>query len=156
VDTPVAILDYVTPEGPGRLCIEPGPDGGVTITVPTRRSAGRIAVAVASTDLFAFIFVPFALIAFYLFRTRKPRAVLRMTREHLSISETDDNGLGWSVQRRSWPLAEIGELRRNRFQNSLWITIKGRDCLDLLHDLPANELLAIIAALSEARQRLLG
>ena len=86
---------------PHRLRIDERPDGGVTITVPTRRSGIRwIGGWTAMVDIRVIPLAPLLWVAFMLFR---PRAVLRMTPAELIVTETADDGLGWHVTSRWWP-----------------------------------------------------
>ncbi len=147
-------LDYESPRDDTALQIEQSPDGTVTITVPTHRTAARFVGNIISAELLAIIFAPLLWAVFKLFATRKPRAVLRLTSEEFIIRETSDDGLGYDRRTRSWPLAEIGELRPNRFSNGLYLTLNKRDSLDLLTDIPAAMVAEIGTALAEARQRL--
>jgi hypothetical protein len=149
-------LDYSVERTATDLQIDFSPDGGVTITVPTRRSAKRFMLAAASADLRAIVFAPICWIVFMLFATCRPRAVLRLTKTDLAITETSDDRLGWNESRRSWRLAQIGELRRNRFEPGIYITIVGRDSFTLLGDIPESSIEAVSTALQEARKRVTG
>lgn len=149
-------LNYAAPEGAPGLQIDVRPDGGVTIVVPTRRSAWRFIRHAASADLLALVFAPFAWLLFVALATRRPRAVLTITATDFEAIESSDDGLGLWVTSRAWPLSEVGELRPNRYAPGLYLTIRGRDSFDLLTDLPPATLATIGAALADARQRVAG
>jgi hypothetical protein len=147
-------LEYETPTNVHDVRVELAPDGGVTITVPTRRTAGRYIAALIVGNIGALLIALFAWLVFALFATKKPRAVLRLTPEEFIAVETRDDSLGIRVTARSWPIADIGELRRNRYEKGLWITIRGRDSFNLLEDVDAPMLDAVAAAIADASQRL--
>ena len=125
--------------------------GGLTIVVPTRRSVRRFLLAVASTDLFAFLLVPVASVVYLLFATRRPRAVLSIASGTFTVAETDDNGLGRIVTRRTCPVTGLGEFRPNRFDRGLYVTFRGRDSFNLLPELSADALARIAAEVNAAR-----
>jgi len=146
-------LGYAGPMEAAGLRIDVLPDGGVTIVVPTRRSAGRFVGQVVSSDVLAFLFAPVAWLLFVALATRRPRAVLTLTAAELTVTETSDDGLGLWARSRGWPLGQVGELRHNRYGPGIYLTIRGRDSFDLLTDLPPDTLAAIGTALADARQR---
>ena len=49
-------------------------------------------------------------------------------------------------------LSEIGELRKNRYDRGLWLTIRGRESLNPLDDVPDDALSAVSEALIEPRR----
>ncbi len=116
-NSPAPMLEYESSGSePTTLEIVDTLDGGVTITVPTRRTVWRFISSMMSADLLAVIFSPFAWVVFRLLATRKPRAVLRMTSTEFAVLQTSDKGLGIVETKQFWPLTEIGELRPNRFE----------------------------------------
>ena len=144
-------LDYAAPDRGRRLLIDVRHDGGVTITVPTRRlTVSRILQFDPSFVLFLPLIWPF----FRLFASREPRAVLRLTPEEFTIIERSDDGLGLEAVSRSWPRASVSELRPNRYVNGLYLRVAGKENMDLLTDLPPPEIWTIGAALRMAQQKL--
>src|SRR5918993_460948 len=107
------VLDYAGETEQDRLAIDELPDGGVTITVPTRRSFGRWIASFA--DLWTIVFLPVLWLVYTLRRTGAPRAVLRLTDQELVLTEASDDGLGRIITARSWPRRAIGELRANQY-----------------------------------------
>src|SRR5687768_8751755 len=147
-------LNYESPPpDPKAVRVEHGPDGTVTITVPTRRTGMRFAIACSHGHLIALLLIPFTWALFQFVATKKPRAVFRVTRTDLHLLETSDDGLGHRETARSWPLADIGELRRNRYEPGLWMTIAGRDSFNLLTDVKPPMIDHIAEALVAARAR---
>jgi hypothetical protein len=146
-------LDCVAPVDAGRLIIDLRPDGGVTITVPTRRRCiSRIAVGLG--EPLALLFLPLIWLVYQLLASREPRAVLCLTSEEFMITERSDDGLGYWPRSRSWPHASLSNLRPNHYVNGLYLRVAGKENLDLLTDLPAPEIAAIGVALEAAGQRL--
>src|SRR5262245_60362758 len=111
------------------LLIDERPDGGVTITVPTRRRTFAHALDLVTFDATGLIVLPITLpitwAVLKLFASRRPRAVLRLTAEEFIVTETPDTGLGWSTTAHAWPRASVAELRKNRFGNGLWLRVPG-------------------------------
>ena len=145
-------LEYESPRDPRALRIERAPDGTVTITVPTCRTAFGYASDIARRGPVGFVLSPFAYALFKFVATKRPRAVFRVTSSDLNLLETSDSGLGLHETTRSWPLADIGELRRNRYERGVWMTIVGRDGFNLLLDVTEPMITAVANALAEARQ----
>ena len=131
-------------------------DGGVTVVVPTRRSLAGVLLGVVATDLWGFLLTPFALVAYLLLATRRPRAVITITDGVLSIRETGDFSLGRIVARRSWPLADVSEWRPNRFGAGLYVVIRGRDSFDLLTDRSPADLQLVASIVDEVRAQQTG
>jgi hypothetical protein len=151
--TTSARLEYESPsKDPKALRVEHGPDGTVTITVPTRRTGMRYALAVSHGHAIGLLLIPFTWGLFQFFATKKPRAVFRVTRTDLHLLETDDGSLGYHETARSWPQGEIGELRRNRYERGLWMTIVGKNSFNLLEDVPEPMISAVSEALVRARE----
>jgi hypothetical protein len=146
-------LDYENPATTRELRIEQTLDGGVAITVPTRRSAWRFIRSFADAELLAILAAPLLWLIFKLFASKRPRAFLRITPSELIVNEWSDDGLGYEFSSRTWPLIQIGELRRNRYDRGLWMTITGKDSFSLLLDVPEDELEQMAEALAQARGR---
>jgi hypothetical protein len=138
--------------------IQASEEGSLTITIPTRRTAWQFICGLGSRELLAFSLVlllaPILWIVFKALATRRPRAVIVLTSKHLSIDESQDNSLGVSASHRAWPLDQIGECRKNRYANGLYVTIKGRDSFTLFPDLPEKSISIISDAIGEARKKL--
>jgi hypothetical protein len=152
--TPKAELQYESPPDLREVMVELSPDGSVTITVPTRRTAWRYISAMCAGKIGAIVIAPIAWLIFVLFATKRPRAVLRITPEEFIVVEHRDDTLGRIATTRSWPRKDVGELRRNRFDKGLWMTLPGRDSFGLLEDVDGPMLDAVAAAIAEARKRL--
>jgi hypothetical protein len=148
-------LEYDKPASSEALLIDERPDGGVTITVPTRRGTFlRVLRMLALRHPFAVVSLPVVWPLFKVFASRNPRAVLRLTPEEFILTETSDDDLGHKPTVRSWPRASVGELRPNRYANGLYFRVPGKENLDLLGDLPAAMIKLIGEALAAAQVRL--
>ena len=148
-------LEYQAPQDPRGLLVGERPDGGVTITVPTRRGSFLgVMYMLAMGHPLAVVATPLVWPLFKLFASRDPRAVIRLTPEEFILTETSDNDLGHSTTVRSWPRSSIGELRPNRYANGLYFRVPGEENLDLLGDLPAGTIKVIGAALAAAQARM--
>ena len=148
-------LQYETPSESNGLSVDERPDGGVTITVPTRRGTfWGVFWMLAHGHPLAVIAAPVVWPLFKLLASRNPRAVIRLTPEEFILTETSDNDLGHSPTVRSWPRASVGELRPNRYANGLYLRVPGKENLDLLADLPAGTIKVIGEALAAAQARL--
>jgi hypothetical protein len=148
-------LEYDRPASSHALEVDERPDGGVTITVPTRRATfGGVLWMLAEAHLLAVVAAPVVWAVFKVFASRNPRAVLRLTPDEFILTETSDDGLGYATTVRSWPRASIADLRPNRYVNGLYLRVPGRENVDLLGDLPAATVQQIGAALAAAQGRL--
>jgi hypothetical protein len=58
------VLDYTNLSHAPEVCVDIYRDGGMTVTVPTRRSLVLFLVWVAAQDLLEFLFVPFAAVIY--------------------------------------------------------------------------------------------
>ena len=154
-------LNYAGTGEPETVQIDVRHDGGVTITVPSRRSLVTYVASTANwvleAHLLAVVLVPLvacvACVLYLLFATRKPRAVLRLTPDEFTATETSDEGLGRRQWSRSWTLSSVGDLRPNRYESGLWVTIRGKDSFNLLGELSKDEIMPIGDALAAARER---
>ncbi len=150
-----SVLDYAPPVQEDELTIEARLDGGVTITIPTRRRClSTIAARCARADLFGFLLIPFAWLVFLLLATRRPRAILHLTPSEFIVIQTNDEGLGYSVHTSTWAIASLAELRPNRYEPGLWYSVPGKESGNILADQPPEVLQRIGQALMEARARL--
>jgi hypothetical protein len=148
-------LAYQAPDGHRGLIVDEHPDGGVTITVPTRRGTFfGVLSSLADAHLLAVVAAPVVWLLFKLLASRTPRAVIRLTAEEFVLTETSDDGLGHKATVITWPRASIGELRPNRYANGLYFVVPGKVNTDLLGDLPTQTINAIGAALAAAQSRL--
>jgi hypothetical protein len=152
-----ATMDYAH-SGTGKLLTaDPLPDGGVEIVIPTKRRALRVALARASTTgslMAGFLLVPVLWPVFIFTIRNTPRAVLRLTREELMFRGTKDTNLGWRVDARRWGRSAITEIRRNRGDGGIHLSLIESESVDLLQDL-SNELIdQIIRYLKESNERL--
>ena len=148
------LLEYQSPAD-GDLLVDERPDGGVTITVPTRRATffGVLRMLVKTHPL-AVVAIPAVWPAVRLLASKSPRAVIRLTPDEFILTETSDDNFGHHVSATSWPRSSIGELRANRYSSGLYFRIPGKENHDLLCDLPAATIKVIGAALEAAQARL--
>jgi hypothetical protein len=80
-----------------------------------------------------------------------PRMILELNSREFRITERGRTGLETGV--RSWPRAEVGELRPNRYSRGLLVRIPGRDNFDILGDC-GNDLVHWLGdTLAEAMRR---
>jgi hypothetical protein len=144
-------IDHAPDSKGSRLQIDERPDGGVTITAPSRRKhferIGRW------LDGSAILLWPLMWLLYRCFASDRPRAILWMTPEEFVLTERSDEGLGYAAT-RSWPRAALTELRANRYENGIYLRVAGKENLDLLTDVPPGEVRQIGAALESARTRL--
>ena len=148
-------LQYADPALSETLRVEEGLDGGVTITVPTRRKDFRHVVsAMLRVHVLGILAVPAIFLLYKAFATRRPRAVVTLTPEELILIETSDDGPGFQTTVVSWPRSEVAEVRPNRYSKGLYLRVPGKQNVDLLTDLPAETLKTIGDALAAAQARL--
>jgi hypothetical protein len=107
--------------------------GNVRIVVPGPHTFPKW---VGDTDMA----VPLAMIVSLLMKLlpirRKPRAVVELTSDTLTVTESFD---GFErTSHTSWPRAEIAGLRPNRFSRGILLRIPGKVNIDLLTQLPAE------------------
>jgi hypothetical protein len=148
-------LEYADPALSETLRVEEGLDGGVTITVPTRRRNFRHVVStMLHVHVLGFVAAPMIYLLYKAFATRRPRAVVTLTRDELILTETSDDGPGFQTTVVSWPRSEVAEVRPNRYSKGLYLRVPGKQNVDLLTDLPAQTLQTIGEALAAAQARL--
>ena len=152
---PTEALAYETPVHSGDVVVDERPDGGVTITVPTKRGTfWGVLGMLADAHIFGVVAAPVVWLLFKAFASRNPRAVLRLTPDEFILTETSDHDLGYATTARSWPRSSLGELRPNRYANGLYLRVPGKENVDLLVDLPLATMQAIGKALAAAAARL--
>jgi len=152
---PPVELQYQPPTDPPGLVVEELPDGGVTITVPSKRGTflGVLGM-LASAHPAAALATPLVWPVYKLFGSPNPRAVVSLTRDQFTLTETSDDGLGYMPTVTSWARAGIGELRANRYSKGLYFRIPGKANTDLLVDLSPRTIKVIGEALEAAQARL--
>jgi hypothetical protein len=148
-------LEYHAPPESGGLLVDERPDGGVTITVPTRRATFLgVLRMLAKTHPLSVVATPLIWPVVRVLASKNPRAIIRLTPEEFILTETSENNFGHKITATSWPRSSIGELRPNRYSNGLYFRVPGKQNLDLLADLPAATIKTIGAALEAAQARL--
>jgi hypothetical protein len=148
-------LSYESQSSTDQINIDQREDGGIVITVPTRRGTFKqVLNTVAAAHPLGIVVAPILWPLFRLISTRRPRAIIWLTREEFTLTETSDGDFGWHTTSRTWPRREIGELRANRYGNGIYFRIPGKQNLDLLADLPAKQVARIGAALEQTLSRL--
>jgi hypothetical protein len=147
-------LPYEAPSS-ADLQVEQRADGGVTITIPTRRrSFARVFSTVSAGHPLAFLLAPPVWLAIKLLATRRPRATIQITADEVVLAETSDEGLGYRTSVRRWPRAAVTEFRPNRYVNGLYVRVRGQENFDALTDLPPDTIREIAVALAAAQTRL--
>ena len=148
-------LQYETP-GTAGLRVEEHADGGVTITVPTRRrNLAHVCATVGGSHLLGILAALPLWLAALLLATRRPRAVIRLTDDQIVLTETSDEGPGYRTTVRSWPRGAV-ELRPNRYGDGLYVQVPGKENFDALTDVPRPMIQHIGVALAAAQERLDG
>lgn len=66
-------------------------------------------------------------------RTEPPRMIIELNRNELRISEQTQGGSP-KMNTRTWPRAQVGELRANRYSTGMLVRIPGKDNFDILAD----------------------
>src|SRR3982751_1591406 len=96
-------LAYQAPDGHRGLIVDEHHDGGVTITVPTRRGTflGVLSM-LAHAHLLAVVAAPVVWPLFKLLASRNPRAVIRLTPEEFVLTESSDQDLGHNTTVITW------------------------------------------------------
>ena len=151
---PAARLDYASPARDAAVLVDERPDGGVTITIPTRRKQfGRIGRWLVGE---AILLWPLVWLLHRLLASNEPRAILRLTPDEFILTERSDDGLGYVATSRSWPRRSLTEMRANRYVSGIYLRVAGKENVDLLIDLPREETEVIGAALEQAMRRLSG
>ena len=128
-----------------RVLIEDADDGSAIITVPSRRtlpsyaliSAAKCMVDILMIPLFPIIFCAAALL-YIMANKSRPRAILKITRDTISLETSKDDSLGRSARFASWPRRSVIEFRAHRCEGGLYLHIAGEEGLDLLGDLPGE------------------
>jgi hypothetical protein len=144
------------------FAIETLPDGGGVITIPTTRTAAKVAwhycYQVASADILTLVIGPLLFPFFWpvcmVLIKDTPRAVLRLTKETFVFTATTNHGLGRILDHREYPRDAILEIRRSRYDPGLYVRLRDRDALTLLADLPSDLIDSIAAALTDALTRI--
>jgi hypothetical protein len=131
-------------------------DGGVVITVPTRRRTFRqVLKSCASADLIGVVAAPLVWPLVLAFASPRPRAIVWLTPTELTVSETSDEWFGWSTTSRTWRIDEVSELRCNRYEKGIYMRVPSKEVITgLLCDLPGDEITTIGNALEERFNRL--
>ena len=102
----------------------------------------------------AVIATPLVWPVYKLFGSPNPRAVVMLTRDRFTLTETSDDDLGHWPTVTSWPRSDIGELRTNRYSKGLYFRIPGKANTDLLVDMSPRTIKVIGEALEAAQARL--
>lgn len=84
-------------------------------------------------------------------KPQPPRMIIELNRTEFRISEK--TGRGAKMTSQSWPRAEVGELRPNRYSRGLLVRIPGKQNFDILTDCSSDLIQSIGEALTEAMER---
>jgi hypothetical protein len=125
-------IPYAHPDTIYGVLTERLPDGGVTITVPDRGMRGFLARFLHS-----------------MFGSFPHRAVITLSRDGLRIVEPGNSESNDNPIERSWPLAEVGEIRPNRYSRGVYVSIPGKDNFDILQDVTDRIVKYVGEALAE-------
>jgi hypothetical protein len=148
-------LEYQAPPDHTGLLVDERPDGGVTITVPTRRATFfGVLRMLAKTHPLSVLVAPVIWPVVRVLASKNPRAVIRLTPDEFILTETSEDNFGHKITATSWPRSSIGELRPNRYSKGLYFRVPGKENHDLLCDLPAATIKVIGDALAAAEARL--
>jgi len=142
-----------------RPYIQSQADGGVLITIPSRRTFFGYALKFAVSCcihpyLYALIplFFTAGVLIYFRYNKPSPRAIIRITRALLTIEEYSDTSLGTLTAKHTWPTQEVAELRANRYGRGLYFRIAGKVNLDLLTDIPDDWRPEMDAAIAQTLQ----
>jgi len=129
-------------------------DGSLIITIPTRRNLIKYGISFASqatVDIFMIPLMPLmfcvGMLLYLMLGKPTPRAIIRVTKDEISMQGCGDDTLGRKTTYVSWPRTEVTEFRANRYGRGLYLRIAGKVNLDLLTDIPDEWARQIDAAL---------
>jgi hypothetical protein len=127
-------------------------DGGITVTIPTTTWAYVKRRTPPSHPIVILFTIAWYFVEKLRDRPLPPRAVIELTAEHLSITEPDAE-VASRTSTRTWPLADVGEVRPNRYAKGLYVRIPGKDNFDMLGDLDRRLVEHVGNRLSAALER---